>query len=70
MFLGLRLVEGVSRRAFAARYGIDPAEGFPKALASLTAARFLRRRGDRLALTARGRRLGNAAFAAFLPENY
>ncbi len=67
MILGLRLVEGISRRRFAARYGSYPEEAFPLAVERLTANGMLHRRGDRLALTARGRRLGNQAFAAFLP---
>jgi oxygen-independent coproporphyrinogen-3 oxidase len=32
MMLGLRLIEGVDRRAFARRYGCDPAEAFPSTI--------------------------------------
>ncbi len=69
MILGLRLAGGVSRREFAACYGIDPEEAFPSAVERLQDAGLLRRRRNRLVLTAKGRRLANLAFAAFLPES-
>ncbi len=65
--LGLRLVEGVSRRAFAAEFGADPVERYPGALAETTGAGLLEVERDALRLTPAGRLLANEALVAFVP---
>lgn len=54
LWLGLRLLEGVSRRAHAARYGADPAERHAPAIQRLEGEGLIERSGERLRLTARG----------------
>jgi oxygen-independent coproporphyrinogen-3 oxidase len=66
--LGLRLVEGISRSAFAAEFGADPAARYPEAVAAGVADGLLEVNVDRLRLTARGRLLASEALLGFLPE--
>jgi len=68
MFMGLRLTqEGISPRAFQARYGHDLWAVFGQALDRLLAQGLLERTLDhRVRLTERGRLLGNRVFAEFV----
>lgn len=66
--LGLRWVEGISRSAFAAEFGADPAARYPEAVAAGVADGLLEVNVDRLRLTARGRLLASEALLGFLPE--
>ncbi|HET7142232.1 MAG TPA: radical SAM family heme chaperone HemW [Candidatus Limnocylindria bacterium] len=66
--LGLRWVEGISRTAFAAEFGADPAARYPEAVAAGVADGLLEVNVDRLRLTARGRLLASEALLGFLPE--
>ena len=69
MFLGLRLVEGVSTRAFARRFRAPPAAYYPGPVAELRQLGLLEEQGGHLRLTPRGRLLGNQVFYRFLsPE--
>jgi oxygen-independent coproporphyrinogen-3 oxidase len=65
--LGLRLVDGISRTAFAAEFGADPVHRYPGAVASTTRAGLIEVEGDALRLTAAGRLLANEALVAFAP---
>jgi oxygen-independent coproporphyrinogen-3 oxidase len=65
--LGLRQVEGLSRAAFAAEFGTDPAARFGPAVADGNAVGLLERHGDAIRLTARGRLLASEALMGFLP---
>ncbi len=67
MLLGLRLAEGVSRSAFAARFGVDVEDIFGPVLTELAEVGLLEGAGDRIRLTQRGRFLGNEVFCRFLP---
>lgn len=67
MALGLRLVEGVSRRGFAAEFGVDPLRRWRAEIEESIARGLLAIGGDRLRLTAVGRLLANEALLAFLP---
>lgn len=66
--LGLRMVEGFSRAAFAAEFGVDPLLRYPEPVASTTRAGLLEVEGDAVRLTAAGRLLANEALVAFVPE--
>lgn len=70
MIMGLRLTqEGVSARAFAARFGAALPELFGKQIERLCASGLLEWAGDQgdiLRLTTRGRLLGNRVFIEFL----
>ena len=65
--LGLRRVDGLSRRAFAAEFGRDPLDRYAVSLAEDGAARLLAVEGDRLSLTADGRLFASEASIPFLP---
>ena len=65
--LGLRLVDGLSRRAFAAEFGADPAQRFADQVADGRAMGLLELDGDRLRLTSRGRLFASQACLPFLP---
>ncbi|HET6746282.1 MAG TPA: radical SAM family heme chaperone HemW [Candidatus Limnocylindria bacterium] len=66
--LGLRRVEGLSRAAFAAEFGADPAARFASGVEAHVAAGLLEGvDDDRLRLTARGRLLASEVLTAFLP---
>lgn len=66
MMLGLRLIEGVSRRKFVARYGVDPGEIYTEALAKLERQKLLEVCGDQIRLTQKGLLLGNIVFGEFI----
>ncbi len=67
MILGLRLVEGVSRAAYRDRFGADPADLYPEAVAESVSLGLLEVTATHMRLTARGRLLGNQVFYRFLP---
>jgi oxygen-independent coproporphyrinogen-3 oxidase len=65
--LGLRRVDGLSRRAFASEFGTDPAVRFAEAVAIASAAGLLELPDrDRMRLTPRGRLLASEALIGFL----
>ncbi len=66
MFLGLRLLEGVSDAAFRAAFGLGLAEAWPTEIDAQIAAGLLERDKDRLRLTRPGLLLSNRVFAAFV----
>jgi oxygen-independent coproporphyrinogen III oxidase len=66
--LGLRLVDGLSRPAFAAEFGIDPSDRYRQALAD-DGGRLLDADGDRLRLTPVGRLFASEACLGFLPAH-
>jgi oxygen-independent coproporphyrinogen-3 oxidase len=65
--LGLRLVDGLSRRNFAAEFGDDPAERFHPQVSVGRASGLLELAADRLRLTPRGRLFASDACLPFLP---
>ena len=65
-FLGLRLVDGVSLTAMRAEFGDVAVAGFDGVVMKLVNDGLLRREGDRVALTMRGRMLSNEVFAEFI----
>lgn len=65
--LGLRRVQGLSRRAFAAEFGEDPVDRFAAAVGEGTAGHLLEVADDALRLTPRGRLFANDALVAFVP---
>jgi oxygen-independent coproporphyrinogen-3 oxidase len=65
--LGLRRIDGISRREFAAEFGHDPIERL-EAAGGAGPHRLLEWDDERLRLTRRGRLLANEALLAFLPE--
>lgn len=64
--LELRLVEGIDRRRFAARFGADPADLFAAAIARHTATGLLELDQRGVRLTRAGRLLANRVMADFL----
>lgn len=68
MLLGLRLAEGVSRSAFAARHGLACEDRYGRELAALTAAGQLIQLGDRLVVPPSYRYLLDGIVARFLPD--
>lgn len=66
VFLGLRLVDGISRADFRERYGVDVGRRFRKQIARLEKKGLLECNDDCLRLTGRGLMLGNQAFAEFV----
>jgi oxygen-independent coproporphyrinogen-3 oxidase len=66
--LGLRRVEGLSRAAFAAEFGNDPAERYRAGVARTLDDGLLEVSADRVRLTSAGRLLASDALLAFLPE--
>ena len=65
MALGLRRIEGVERRGFAAEFGADPLDRFAAGLAERDV--LIEVDADRLRLTPTGRLLASEACLAFLP---
>ncbi|MGH2427658.1 MAG: radical SAM family heme chaperone HemW [Candidatus Limnocylindria bacterium] len=65
--LGLRLVDGFSRRSFAAEFGGDPVERYRGAVAETAAAGLLEVDGDAVRLSPRGRLLASEVLLAFAP---
>ncbi len=66
--LGLRRIDGLGRRAFAAEFGRDPLEGVADQIAGSETGSLLEWDSDRLRLTPRGRLFASEACLAFLPE--
>lgn len=66
VFLGLRLVAGLSRERFAARFGRDVTAVFGAEIAGLEAKDLVELTPHALRLTGRGLPLANEAFAAFV----
>lgn len=67
VFLALRMTqEGLEKERFRARYGVSPAERFPRVFEQLMAGGLIEDAGDRYRLTPRGIWLSNDVFAAFL----
>ncbi len=66
MFLGLRKTKGVSMAVFQEKYKINPLEYFQQVIEDLIKKDLLKVNEDHIALTKRGRFLGNEAFQAFL----
>jgi oxygen-independent coproporphyrinogen-3 oxidase len=64
--LGLRRVDGMSRRAFAQEFGEDPLDRFPKAIADATSSGLLEVGEERIRLTPDGRLLANEVLIGFL----
>ena len=65
--LGLRRVQGLSRRAFAAEFGDDPTLRYPRPIADGVETGLLDVVGDAVRLTPRGRLFANEALVAFAP---
>jgi oxygen-independent coproporphyrinogen-3 oxidase len=65
--LGLRRVQGLSRRAFAAEFGEDPVDRFAVAVDEGTASDLLEVADDALRLSPLGRLFANDALVAFVP---
>jgi oxygen-independent coproporphyrinogen III oxidase len=65
MFSGLRLTEGVSLKAFSARFGNNMLEFYP-AISDWISEGLMERRGDRLRLTHRGLMVANSIFVHFV----
>ena len=65
--LGLRRVDGFSRKSFAAEFGADPLARFAAAVREGTAGDLLEVTDEAIRLTARGRLLANEALVAFAP---
>jgi oxygen-independent coproporphyrinogen-3 oxidase len=66
MMLGLRLIDGVNRRKFAARYGVDPLEVYAESLRKMEGSGLLAIDEDRIYLTKQGLLLGNIVFGELL----
>ncbi len=66
MFMGLRLIEGVSCTRFEARFGRKAEVIFAKKIKGLVAQGLLRREGDRLRLTRKALPVANVVFRAFV----
>ncbi|MDO4732910.1 MAG: radical SAM family heme chaperone HemW [Bacillota bacterium] len=66
MFLGLRLLEGISCPDFAAQYGLDPRKRFKREISRMKKAGLLEEEENRLRLSHRGILLGDAVFAEFV----
>ena len=65
--LGLRRVDGVSRRAFDAEFNTDPAERFTVAVAETTSNGLLEVDGDLIRLSATGRLMASEVLVEFAP---
>jgi oxygen-independent coproporphyrinogen-3 oxidase len=64
--LGLRRVDGMSRRAFVLEFGEDPADRFPRAVEDAATKGLLEVGEERICLTAPGRLLANEVLIGFL----
>ncbi len=63
LMLGLRLVEGISRRDFLQRYGADPAESFAQVFSKYCANGMLKITSENVRLTRRAWFVANSVFA-------
>jgi oxygen-independent coproporphyrinogen-3 oxidase len=66
--LGLRRVEGMSRRAFREEFGADPVESQAEAIAETVRTGLLEVDGDAIRLSPAGRLLASEALVAFAPS--
>lgn len=66
MFLGLRMIEGISREGFAQAFGIQIEAVYQDVLNSLQGEGLLVKRAGRIYLTERGQELSNHVLAQFL----
>lgn len=66
-FLGLRLLDGLDKKAFYQRFGKEITQVYGKAIGKLKEQGLLRENPQKLKLTARGLDFANAVFAEFLP---
>jgi oxygen-independent coproporphyrinogen-3 oxidase len=68
MFMNLRLVqEGVSRRAFSVRFGVDPIQFYRKDLADVTSAGLVSWDDEHIFLLPEALLIANQVFSLFLP---
>ncbi len=65
MFLGLRMMEGVSIETFRSRFGKTPEEFYPR-ISSWIEGDFLEEHRGRLRLTPKGLMLANSIFVEFM----
>jgi oxygen-independent coproporphyrinogen-3 oxidase len=65
--LGMRRVDGFSRKSFVAEFGEDPLDRYPDAVEETTLAGLVEVDSDAIRLTPRGRLLANEALVAFAP---
>jgi oxygen-independent coproporphyrinogen-3 oxidase len=65
MFLGLRMIDGISTERFARRFAMRPEDLYPQ-LTEWIEEGFLARDGTRLRLTLRGLLVANSIFASFV----
>ncbi|MDY6834762.1 MAG: radical SAM family heme chaperone HemW [Chloroflexota bacterium] len=68
IILGLRLSDGIDLHHASDRFGIDLIKRYNRQICELTSLGLLECRGERVALTRRGRLLGNQVFWRFLPD--
>ena len=66
IMLGLRLTRGIDRAAFAARFGLDVVEAFPRAMESLRKRDWVSESADFVALNRRGLDMQNEALGFFM----
>jgi oxygen-independent coproporphyrinogen-3 oxidase len=67
MFLGLRLLQGVSRQGFEQRFGVTMEQAYPGIIERLVQRGLLREDGDRVVLSERAILVANQVFIEFLP---
>lgn len=65
--LGLRRISGISRRAFATEFGVDPVDRYRAAVRHTIADGLVELEGDVLRLSRSGRLLASEALAEFVP---
>lgn len=68
MFLGLRMMEGISKQKFREQFNIALESVYGESIKKFIAKGLLRERGDRIALTDRGIDVSNWIFSEFLLE--
>ncbi|WP_200411271.1 radical SAM family heme chaperone HemW [Virgibacillus salexigens] len=68
MFLGLRKMQGVSKRAFTSKFGFPPSRLYASSINELKRKDWLKEAGDNLQLTEDGKLLANEVFERFLLE--
>lgn len=66
MFLGLRMMEGISKEKFKQEFQISIEEVYGKKIQSFLKQGFLKEEGDRIALTENGINVSNMIFSEFL----
>jgi oxygen-independent coproporphyrinogen-3 oxidase len=66
LFTGLRLSEGVNRRNFQARFGVDPWQRYGATIGPYVAEGLMWQSGDRFGLTRRGMLVANSILSVFV----